>query len=361
MLSEKELLSRTITFLRLPLIIGVVFIHTNLTSVMLAGECWVTEGQFPIHDIIRHLLTGEFACIAVPLFFFMSGFLFFTHTEFTFSAYKKKLGRRLHTLLIPYLFWNLLVLLLFFLAQSLLSTMTSGTGKLIVDYTFTDWLRVFWNQIDGMPMCYQFWFIRDLMVVALFSPLVYWFIRYFKVYGVVLLGALWSLGIWNDIAGFSGVAFFFFTFGSWFAVNQHNFVTDFKPLRTSFTLLYLLIVIINTILWYKQSEMFEFMHSLGIIVGLIAVVGWTAYGIQKGKLKCNALLAGCSFFIYAYHAMPLAFLMKLCSKVLHPVTELTMILAYLFIPFIIVGTGIGIYVLMQKCLPRFTSFITGGR
>lgn len=357
MISNNELQSKVITFLRLPLIVGVVFIHTCLTGVNIGGRLLVEEGDFPFHDIFRYLISGEFACIAVPLFFFMSGFLFFTHTNFTFSAYKNKLAKRVHTLLIPYLFWNIVVLALFFLTQIFVSSMTSGANKLIVDYTISDLLRIFWSQ----PICYQFWFIRDLMVVVLFSPFVYFLVKYLKAIGVVMLGILWCFGLWFPLTGFSSAAFFFFSFGAWFAVHQHNFVADFKPLRLSFTFLYILIVMADIILWYKQIEGFHLIHNIGILVGLIAIVSWTAYGIQKGKLKCSALLAGSSFFIYAYHGMPIAFLVKFWVKLIQPATELTMILGYVLIPFFIVGLGLGVYLLMQKFLPRFTSFITGGR
>ena len=357
MMENKELLSKTITFLRLPLIVGVVFIHTNFADVNIGGKLWATQGQFPIHDIFRYLVSEELARIAVPLFFFMSGFLFFLHTDFSFSAYKKKLEKRVYTLLIPYLFWNIVVLSLFFLTQTFMSSMTSGAKKLIVDYTLSDWFVIFWN----MPICYQFWFIRDLMVVALFSPLVYLFVRHLKVLGITLLGILWCLGLWGSITGFSSTAFFFFAFGAWFSVYQHNFVTDFKPLRLSFTLLYILIVIIDTILWYKQVEGFSFIHNLGIVVGLITIVAWTAFSIQQGKIKCNNLLAGSSFFIYAYHGMPLALIVKIWSKLFESPTEFTMILGYISIPLFIVGLGIVIYVLALKCFPRFTRLITGGR
>lgn len=361
MLSNNELLSKTITFLRLPLIVGVVFIHTQLTDVNIGGKLLVAEGQFPFHDILRHLLSEEFARIAVPLFFFMSGFLFFRNTDFSFSAYKNKLGKRARTLLIPYLFWNIVVLVLFFLTQTFLSSMTSGANKLIVDYTLSDWVGVFWNHRDNMPICYQFWFIRDLMVVVVCSPLVYWLVKHLKVTGIVLLGFLWCFGLWFPITGFSSAAFFFFSFGAWFAINQRNFIIDFKPLRLSFTFLYLSIVITDTFLKYKQIEGFHFVHNIGIVLGLIAVVTWTAYGIQNDNLKCSALLAGSSFFVYAYHGMPVALLSKFWVKTIQPGTELTITSGYLLIPFIIVGLGIGIYVWMKKLLPNFTGLITGGR
>lgn len=348
---NNELLSKTITFLRLPLIVGVVFIHTQLADIN-------TRDNYFVYGILRHVISDEFARIAVPLFYFISGFLFF-NSEFSYSAYKNKLKKRIHTILYPYLFWNLVVLGLTYLNLYLFPSMTQE--GMAVNKTFSGFFQSFYDRGDGMPICYQFWFIRDLMVVVLCSPLIYYFVCYFKIIGVFILGILWCFGMWPPIIGFSSVAFFFFTFGALFAIRKHNFVTDFIPLHFASTISYLLIIIIDTVLWYKKIDGFNFIHNIGIVVGMIMVVTWTAYAIEKGKMKCSALLAASSFFIYAYHVMPLKFVVKVYNKLMQPTTEMVMILGYILIPLFVVGVGIGIYIVMLRYMPRFTRFITGGR
>ena len=69
MSSNNDRLSKTIMFLRFPLIVAVVFIHTNLADVMINGRLLVNEGQFPIHDLFRHIITNELARIACSSFF----------------------------------------------------------------------------------------------------------------------------------------------------------------------------------------------------------------------------------------------------------------------------------------------------
>lgn len=66
--NDDATLSKTIMFLRFPLIVAVVFIHTGLEDVMINGTLLVNEGQFPIYGLLRHILTNELARIAVPLF-----------------------------------------------------------------------------------------------------------------------------------------------------------------------------------------------------------------------------------------------------------------------------------------------------
>lgn len=357
MLSNNDILSRTIMFLRFPLIVAVVFIHTNLTNVRINKILLVEKGQFPLHDILRHLLTDELARIAVPLFFFISGFLFFYRIKFTFSIYGTKLKKRFWTLLVPYVFWNVVV----FFMQLFLFSLHPGENKLIAGYNWLDWLNLFWNHHAGMPICYPFWFIRDLMLVILCSPLVYYFIKYCKLFGVMVLGVLGIFGLWFAVPGSCITVFFFFSFGAWFSINERDFTVDFKSLRLSATVLYLFLLVAGTWLWYHQLTGYSFLYNIGIVTGLVMVVAWISYGIVKNKLRVNAFLVGGAFFVYAYHGMPVILAVKHWVKFFQPMNELTMVAGYLFIPVFIVCVGIGMYALLRRYFSFFMGVITGGR
>lgn len=69
--------------------------------------------------------------------------------------------------------------------------LTSGQNKAVTDYHWTDWLNLFWSHRDGRPVCYQFWFIRDLFVVMLLSPLLHLLLRRLRWAVVGLFGLLW--------------------------------------------------------------------------------------------------------------------------------------------------------------------------
>ena len=361
MANNDTILSDTIMFLRFPLIVAVVFIHTGFENVMINGTLLMHEGQFPIYDLLHHIVSNELACIAVPLFFFISGFLFFFHSDFSIKTYGQKIKKRARTLLLPYIFWNLVVFISFLLTQQFLPSMTSGRNNLITNYDWLDLLNLFWDHSGGMPICYQFWFIRDLMVVILFSPIIHCIIKYCKIWGVLTLGVLWLFNLWFEIPGFSITALSFFSFGAWFSIGKHNFTIDFRSMRWTTTFIYLTLVALDTWLWKYKITDYSYLHNLSIIVGIVTIISWTVYGLKRNYMHASAFLAGSSFFVYAYHGMPLALVIKCWLKLLSPINELMMIAGYFLIPLFIVSIGVCIYALLHKCLPTLTELITGGR
>jgi len=122
--------------------------------------------------------------LAVPSFFVLSGLLFFRHPEtWSLSRWKGQLFRRLRTLFVPLLLWNALSwmrLALFPLLRGdfsfvraffgsrplFLAGWVFGLAHFNPDFTWTP-------QSQLGPM----WFVRDLLVLALLSPLLFFLIR----------------------------------------------------------------------------------------------------------------------------------------------------------------------------------------
>lgn len=107
-LSEKL---KVISFIAMIL---VVLLHSyNLIVRLKTGTVVLDRGyNFFIQEFISQGITR----IAVPLFFAISGYLFFLNLSGTWSEFKEKYRKRIKTLLLPYLFWSLwsLLVCLFF-------------------------------------------------------------------------------------------------------------------------------------------------------------------------------------------------------------------------------------------------------
>ncbi len=70
------LLSKTIDFLRFPLIVGVVFIPTDFSNFIIQGSKQINILYFPVFAYVFFLFSKFVFEICVPLFFFISGFFY---------------------------------------------------------------------------------------------------------------------------------------------------------------------------------------------------------------------------------------------------------------------------------------------
>ena len=137
------IISSAISWMRFPLIFMIVLLHCYC-AINSYGHPSFFQWVYPFG-----LLFGE---TGVPAFFFISGFLFFLSSK----VYAQKIKSRVRTLLVPYVFWNGLILLSYILL-CLIGKPMIIMGKSIADYELVDYLRAFidrgsWDQGNGVPM-----------------------------------------------------------------------------------------------------------------------------------------------------------------------------------------------------------------
>ena len=82
---DNKLLSNTINFLRFPLTVAVVYIHFNISrkGISVHGLNYGTDNP-DWYTFIINLFSSVIASIAVPLFFLISGYLFFCQKDFDY-------------------------------------------------------------------------------------------------------------------------------------------------------------------------------------------------------------------------------------------------------------------------------------
>ena len=131
-------LSETIKALRFPLMCLVIFIHADVSGIQMSGVAF-NEADYPLFEVVHQTLSRMIAATAVPLFFVISGFLYFNNVEkISLALWSKKTKSRVVSLLVPYLFWNMITLLFYFIVQLLLPDMVSGKNVPISEYGVKD-------------------------------------------------------------------------------------------------------------------------------------------------------------------------------------------------------------------------------
>jgi hypothetical protein len=72
-------------------------------------------------------------------------------------------------------------------------------------------------------------------------------------------------------------------------------------------------------------------------------------------------MANASFFIFAYHRLPLVFVIKVLFNIVRPQSDAELLFLYLLCPAIVILIGLLLYSLLKRVLPTFTAIICGGR
>lgn len=366
-MTYQEIQSRSIDFLRFPLIIGVIFIHNYSSTMIVQGVEIGNDSFMPIYHTASELFSQVIGRVAVPLFFLISGFLFFLNINFNKGIYSHKLKSRIKSLLIPYLFWNIAFLLFYYTASHLPILQNWFKG---CEYTLGFILSSLWGRAGGdplnpmtYPIAYQFWFIRDLMVVVVLTPIIYLLVKYLKSYGLILFCVLWYLRIWPGFLqnhGLSDAAWFFFYMGAWLSINRRNLVETFGRLAIPIYIIYPIIALLDVCT--KGSPYTIYIHNAGILMGILFFFNLTSHYIGKGHWKTSALLSGSSFFVFAIHdPWLLSQFRKIAFKALQPETDGMLTLIYFIIPLFVTLTALGIYILLRKYTPSFLQIITGSK
>lgn len=366
-----ELQSKTIDFLRFPLMLMVVFIHNKHSEINMQSIDYKNFSSENLYSLIVTLGHFTLTNIAVPSFFMFSGFLFFYKTSvFTKKHYFDKLKKRIKTLLIPYLFWNTLVI-----SISLVNAIKNGEvttffiklsdkGFFSIFWNYTSWDNSLINQTYFGPALLPLWFLRDLILAVILSPLIYYIIKYTKFFGIIGLGLLYYFKLGDVVFDYNLnqliVALFFFAIGSYFSLNAKNLVTSFRKVQIFLSLVAFISLIFSV--YYYQTDIFKYIIPVYIISGVVTIVNITSLLIEKNIVKGVDLLSKASFFIYLSHTIfILHYSRGFLNKIIPFDNYIAQTTIYLITPLLCCTICVVLYLLLSKFTPKLTEIIVGGR
>lgn len=351
----EKIQSDTIKLVRFPLIIGVVMLHLTFENAVIAGQTFINPHLYPAYEYYKFFFDKVLA-VRIPLYFFISGYLFFNRADhFTRADYFKKIRRRVDTLLIPYVSWLILAIGILALQQSLFSDFSSGKNIPIAQWGLKEIYYAFW---DG-PILGALWFVRDLFSLMLLSPLLYVLIKRFKIVPVVIFVIAYVLFPIRDIPGISMCGLAFFGMGAYFSLTKRNFVKTFAPYSWQIYLLYTLLAVGLFLL--RGSELESYYNRFIIPVGSICVILICSHLLAKNVCRPSDTLANASFFIYVFHQLPTMALQKLVVKYVPMHSSFMLIGMHLLCTAVVVGAGLVVYLLIRKYSPLLLKLLSGGR
>lgn len=327
----------------MPLMVAVVFIHCSLTD----------EVSMPLVTTTELIFSSILASPAVPLFMFFAGYLFFINiSDFTTTNYFSKLKSRLRTLLIPYIIWNLLVMVFFLLIHQFGHNLINPNFNNIASFSISQILDCFWRGAGGYPIAYQFWFIRDLILLVVLSPLVYLIVSptWFK----YTIGAITI--IYTVIDNHTSDVIFYFVLGAACGVHKLNFIEICRKYYPA-----LIIIAVLAFVGILKFQNVRILSKLFILSMSSCIVSFSFW--QKNFLISDLARkwSSASFFLFGAHGVLALITCKILSSILPVGYQGLWILSYFMNVLFIIAISVSAFYLLKNCIPQITATLTGGR
>lgn len=343
--------STLIKAMRFPLIYLVVVVHV-LEGTFLHVE--LNLRGWSVYHFFSEMVSHNLAKVSVSCFFFISGFLFFANMnegEFSFEWVLNKWKKRLKTLLIPYIIWNLLSIAVQAGKSALFIRLGIGTSNY---FPSTDFIYNFWTGPANFPL----YFIRDLMIMSIVAPFMYLLFKGSRWVGLALLGLLYISPLNPGIPGMCAV--FFFGIGAWMSIWKVDFISVCHKVKWPSLVLLLVSLFIATI--WNDSVYHEWLLRVFYPFGLITFINAFDRLIDN-KRVCNNLcaLSEATFFIFAAHEIQIkgwtkGLLLRIFGDGLFGSW-----ISYLLVPVIVLIVCLGLYRFFNMIIPKTLAFACGGR
>lgn len=292
-----ELQSKTIAWLRFALVMMVLLVHVHPdANPNFLGMGHLAEGN-PAQAAYTIGVSALFVVcnVSVPLFFFISGFLFFTEAgAWTWGTWRGKLKRRVCTLLVPYVAYNLLSAANGYLMQAIDPAFTVAWDN----PSAWPFIGEFWNSTTacaGMTNVFGFsmqlyypadvplWFVRDLVVMVLLSPVLYYLLMHAACVYLPLVAVLYVCGAGATFPGISTNALLFFSLGAFFRLRGMDVVQFARKSRWLWLSAALVLLAFSTACYEERYA--QQLHQAFYIAGIFVLILLASALIERGRVR----------------------------------------------------------------------------
>ena len=346
--------SKRITSLRFLLIVFVVFIHANLTVDDALNYYHYDFVQPKWIEVFKNFICGTLGGSAVPLFFLFASYLQFSKND-TYSLLLKKKGK---SLLIPYILWTVITIILYLISQTIPQTSVffQNPINIIRNWRFIDYLKAFTYHDEVYPLVYQFWFLRDLMILIILSPIIKILCSKFPGTMLIIVSVFAVKGI--PIFFTNSTALFFYMAGYFFAKYKISFFKIADKIKL-YEYIFLIALTISFDLLFEGRYSFGFLKT---IISCLFLLKLSTYFIKDEKVyeKTN-YLASYSFFLYAVHTPFLGTAINKISQKVIPLHGILCLVQFLLAAFLTISIGTLLGICLNKLFPRLFKILNGGR
>lgn len=340
-------LSEKLNFFSCICMVMVIVIHSHYTE---------AQGHAIAMAIQNFCGTNGLSSIAVPMFFIISGYLFFHNTNTAIDCLPK-IKKRVITLGIPYLFWNVAILVFFIIVAY--TPFHKYINSTIIESNES--ISMFLYECLIKPAGFHLWFLRDLLLLVLASPIIYICVRYLRLIFLIII-------LSTTFINYDFSSILYFSLGAYLALGNYSTKHINKPLKHLLFILsgiYFclgLTVAVFDIKLYLYTNAYKTSY---ILAGLLFMWMLYDYMIAKftfsNKIRCLWLNIGAySFFIYCFHEPTFALIKKVMLSLFNVSTP-SLIILYFCNVLIMIWIAYIAGITLEKFFPKIYKIISGGR
>ena len=349
-----------------------VFVHGYNLHNRYMQPWTMVEEPMTVNAYLQYFFANGIFRFRIPMLFIISGYLYALHDAQPYGVRTKK---RLRTLLLPYFIWSAIALGLTYVFETFAVTkdLVASSRLMQVDDTRLFLHEYKWYEVLGrwlvVPVPYQLWFIRVLLIYNVAYPLLKWCVNNKNAKWI-----FFSLAIlfWLSTTGLffiEGEGLLFFTLGIWMQQTNFNITVPKKWLKPlPWVVIFILSAAVKTRMAFvgyeamgKWVNLMVLLHKLCIVSGLITA--W--YG-------CNALVKWCmskqwfvwltafSFIIYAIHVPLITYTIDGMFMLTNQLPHYRW-LTFIILPILIILFSICVGFILRKLVPKVYAILTGGR
>lgn len=344
--------SKRISSLRYILAVSVVVLHVYIPENVIRDYYKIEYDSYPFAEFLKFFIK-DFGHAAVPLFFFFSSYFLYLKND----SYAVLIKKRIRTVFIPYVLWISLNILFFLIVQSFpaFRTYFMSEHNLVMKWKFEDYIYAFFPIKDGIPFCGQFWFLFDLMIFFVVSPVLKYLCD--KISGVIVL-ILIVLSVKcikiNDCTKFYHV--FFMVLGYLFVKYKVDFFKFIDKINVFF---YLILIVLDEVYdFYFLNDSFEF---AGVLLKCAFFLRISAYIVNNKSLYNKILCLDVGFFIYAVHHPLFDQSIKRIFLYFKPYDGIFSLIWFLLSALTVVLITTCFAMILRKRFPGIFSVLVGGR
>ena len=349
--------SELIKTMRFPLIVLVLFEHS--VRPFYASIQWSLD-SVNIYHYVTEMLSHFLCAIAVCWFFFFSGFLFYRNLQegqFGKKWILQKWNRRVHSIVIPFFFWNMLnvaVILLVTGLFHLLGISANSNDPLVTLHQGP----LFWF-FTG-PIDYPLWYLRDLIVMSVLAPVFYYPTKKWPWATLAVLLVLYLISYRTKFFLFP--SFSLFGLGAWVSIRRDNLILICRRVKIPAAILAVVFLLVATYFCNHHRAYDKLFRLIFFPFGMVTFMNICDYLFDfKGWRNLMLKLTETVFFIYAAHEIYILGWTKGLFLRVFGETLAGRWVSYIFVPIVTGAVCLALFYLLKRVFPKALSFACGWR